>query len=937
MRACEAQEAAHARLMQGTGQIHGGERRKHDQHEELDGAEDEDEYDGPWSHLTPYVDGYTLYPERAGYSSVPTPVPEIVEASAEAAGDQAEDAVDDKGEDQAEDHDDEEQEDGDDGLVEDNDDQPDDSSPPTPMGPPSPGSLQPDSAQMTAANSPAPDLDKVAIAEAIGAPLDEKSQPPTPRVRKQYKFKNLRDAKEFASVLKDCRDMPTEDLYAALAHVNKTLVAWQNEFNRLRKITDDEDNAVRRRTADAAYEKKLASVMNKPDVNCEEKHFEVKGIRVRDDVRSEPKDYARGQDRIMAQAYGFELDTRESMIGKQDPVEQREGLANSRLRNRPKQTQKAAEAETEDPNIVTGKRTRKKRVLEDGSQAPSRAGTPVASTRGGKAATRGRRGLARAMVFAAEEVDEHGFDSMAEVEPLPPPRKKPGRKSNAQKAAEAAAAAAAAAVAAKSQTQTNGTAIGAKPRQMRKRGRGRRVIADDASVMADEDEDTMPEPPRKRRRLKLTNNSRNGNGITTNGSHLGSFGELAADSFYSTTGASTVDAEATEDEESRPSTAASNGTAETAHSSYSLRQKRPREYQGDDDVQLGTQPRPQPNKRGRRGAAANNATTAAASGPRQDTHTFIYEEPAPARGGAPLHQQHHQSYPSVDIGPSPGHGQGSFRVQFNHAHRNSGVPPPPPPPHHQQQMPFSAGPGPVSANPRRAIKIKNVTAGFNPSPQPTPPQAGPAYGVPPPPPPSAHYHQQGPLPQHYGGVPGPMMMVGPLPPSNHFVNQGVPPLPPLPPNSAQVAAPQAPPQDPAADQKDYASMTKSEKMSHSMKSKSHPPLPIAPASKLFQASRCANVFFLLVTARWANGSMQGAVQKRKATLAAKKAAQAAASSTPPTSTPTPTPGPGRGLSPSPAASNPPPAGPGGQQQQQLVPPQQQQHGAVAGFPGQHLP
>ncbi|KAL2675413.1 hypothetical protein Neosp_011598 [[Neocosmospora] mangrovei] len=66
---------------------------------------------------------------------------------------------------------------------------------------------------------------------------------------------------------------------------------------------------------------------------------------------------------------------------------------------------------------------------------------------------------------------------------------------------------------------------------------------------------------------------------------------------------------------------------------------------------------------------------------------------------------------------------------------------------------------------------------------------------------------------------------------------GAPPPPPPPPPPAEEGE-EAP--------KDYKSMTKSEKMSASMKN------------------------------RWANGNMAGAVEKRKATLAAKKAAQAAA-------------------------------------------------------------
>ncbi|WXC54953.1 hypothetical protein SNK03_000928 [Fusarium graminearum] len=75
--------------------------------------------------------------------------------------------------------------------------------------------------------------------------------------------------------------------------------------------------------------------------------------------------------------------------------------------------------------------------------------------------------------------------------------------------------------------------------------------------------------------------------------------------------------------------------------------------------------------------------------------------------------------------------------------------------------------------------------------------------------------------------------------------QAQPALPPPPPPQSATPTP-IPVDDNDDTPKDYKSMTKSEKMSASMKN------------------------------RWANGNMAGAVEKRKATLAAKKAAQAAA-------------------------------------------------------------
>jgi hypothetical protein len=109
------------------------------------------------------------------------------------------------------------------------------------------------------------------------------------------------------------------------------------------------------------------------------------------------------------------------------------------------------------------------------------------------------------------------------------------------------------------------------------------------------------------------------------------------------------------------------------------------------------------------------------------------------------------------------------------------------------------------------------------------------------------------------------------------------------PSAAPSAAPSAPasttssapPSQAGGDDstKDYSTMTKSEKMSASMKSEFD--------STPMISWTCADNFPL---ERWLNGSMQNAVNKRKATLAAKKAAAAAAAAAG-TSVPAPPPAP----------------------------------------------
>ncbi|KAI1128797.1 hypothetical protein F5Y10DRAFT_168427 [Nemania abortiva] len=195
-----------------------------------------------------------------------------------------------------------------------------------------------------------------------------------PPPRRPISFKQTRDASEFISLFEDYKSLSPEEVWSRLEVVNRALVAWQDEYNDLRKITDDEDNAARYRQDELVFQHRLKMHTSKdPDANPVQKDFIVRGIRAE---QPDPEiAYARHQDKLMAINYQFEYDDKESKIGFQDPLEQKAGSGKGRLRDRPKQTAKAAEAD----DVITGpgKRIRKPVALFDGSEAASRGSTPV--------------------------------------------------------------------------------------------------------------------------------------------------------------------------------------------------------------------------------------------------------------------------------------------------------------------------------------------------------------------------------------------------------------------------------------------------------------------------------------------------------------------------------------------------------------------------------
>lgn len=304
---------------------------------------------GRWSHLTPYIAGeFTTYPEITSRPEDEAPVDEQTPDEKEV----DKEVVDMEP------------------LVDDNDDGPEALAPEaaTPaLNTPTRGSPVPESTDPTAFNSPAPVGE-----EADEADVSESQEPPG---RKRYfRYRKLRDAEEYISAVDNYEEMSTADLFDILEAANVSLVQWQNEWNDLNKIVDDYENSLRRRAADAKYESRTRN-LHQHGLNYEEPDFTVKGYKAKErEVMSETR-YLQSQDRIMAATYGFEYDPHPSKIGRQNPETQQSGIMTRgrSLRNQPRQTVKATEAEE-----VTGKRQRKPvQLFDPATQDVSRSSTPV--------------------------------------------------------------------------------------------------------------------------------------------------------------------------------------------------------------------------------------------------------------------------------------------------------------------------------------------------------------------------------------------------------------------------------------------------------------------------------------------------------------------------------------------------------------------------------
>ncbi|KAI0405889.1 hypothetical protein F4802DRAFT_138798 [Xylaria palmicola] len=411
----------------------------------------------------------------------------------------------------------------------------------------------------TRANSPAPDIELPYIQPRPGRPIS---------------FKKTRDPSEFIGLFDDYKSLPPEEVWARLEVVNHALVAWQNEYNELRKITDDEDNAVRYRQEEAAFQHRFRMLTSKdPDANPVRKDFVVKGIRA---PRPNPEiAYVRHQDKLMAANYFFDYDDRESKIGFQDPLEQKSGSGKGRLRDRPKQTAKAAEAD--DGIVVHGKRTRKPPAVFDGIEAASRGSTPVPTQR------RRRR--------IGQNLEENGVVNLSaptstSVEQVPP--KKKGKGGRPRKHPLPVPIPEDTPVPVEEVQQPN--QVG-EEKPAKKRRRRRTIIEpaeEEEAPTANDIDQTSPAKAGMRR-----TNSR--------------LSEVPVGSFYTSSMQSTNPAD-----DSRPPTSSSTATQSTvASNSYQLREKRQKKFSLNPDDEVGEEgPKPKRVRRSKKTQIEDFAATA---------------------------------------------------------------------------------------------------------------------------------------------------------------------------------------------------------------------------------------------------------------------------------------------------------------------------------------
>ncbi|KAB5578838.1 hypothetical protein GE09DRAFT_1091207 [Coniochaeta sp. 2T2.1] len=656
------------------------------------------------------------------------------------------------------------------------------------------GSPVPDSQPPTAAPSPEPDvdpelenpvdIDQDVDADVAGAEIENGPAEPefvTKHPKKQYLFKKLKVTTTMEEVLENPEEHDDKTLYAMLESAAKALKAYEDEYRELKKITDDEDNAKRRAQNDKAIENWDArQKLDEPPVwrrtfdDIVQKipaPFDVKGVRAPKPYVDDPEqEHQRQEDKIMAQAYGFDHKADKASIGMQDPIAQRWETAEGRLRDR-RQTQKAADA-AEEGVIVEGKRTRKPRILDDHSAPGSRATTPVPAPR--------RR--ERKTAVAAGSDDAQPGAKEATPEPVP---KKRGPRAKAKASVQEDVP--------PPDVNQNGITeeflLPEKPKVTRKRGRAAAPHPLATTTYAEPEEDMPvkqePQPPAKRQRKSKE--------ATNNGT------EIPAGSFYS---------QPTTSSQRRPSTSSSNGTANTVatvESSYSLRDKKKRNFAVENDP--AAEPRP---KRAKPNPPPPVEEKKSEEPPKKKRVRVRTKKPAAVvdENSAPSTPQFPPSGPaSPAIAPA-----GMMHT-------------------------FSAHPDPVPNPPaRKMLKIKVVghnglaaaaaAAAAAPPAVPSPAAQSPAQT--PPTPADQSMSQPASRPPSRGGSrkPSPTSRGGSRKPSLE-----------------------------PAEQKAYNEMSKSEKMSWSMKQ------------------------------RWQRGEMQSAVEKRKNTLARKAEAKAAAP--PPDLTPKP--------------------------------------------------
>ncbi|VUC22298.1 unnamed protein product [Clonostachys rosea] len=494
---------------------------------------------GRWSHLTPYLDGeFTSYPEKRERS-------EDDDGSEDPSQENTKEVNDP------------------DVVADDNDELPDVGASELPTGAlntPTRGSPVPESLNIETSNSPAP------ANEDPDDPEIPEPQEPSERALR-FKYRKLRNADDFISVIDNYENMKTEDLYEMLQAINVSLVEWQDEWSQLGKVVDDFENASRRRIADSKYESRTRN-LNQHGINFEEPDFAVKGYKAKErEIMSETR-YLQQQDRTMAAAYGFEYDPHPSKIGRQNPETQQAGVTTRgrALRNQPRQTAKATETDG-----VTGKRQRKPvQLFDPTTQDISRSSTPV-PTRGK------RRKITENDDAQSMPTSSFNEDAMSDVETTPNTRRRRGPRAKTSTSKFDG-------LSSQGQDQREEP-----PKSLGRRARNKLFATEDEVDKPRHYDDIDGQDDSKPRRHILTLKIPKGTTISDTASTIEDNGEL------------------------RPSTASSDSTSHTVESSYSFRPKRQKRFR--DEPDNGDEPsQAPPKKRGRRNNADSRGDYTAGEG-----------------------------------------------------------------------------------------------------------------------------------------------------------------------------------------------------------------------------------------------------------------------------------------------------------------------------------
>jgi hypothetical protein len=495
---------------------------------------------------------------------------------------------------------------------------------------------------------------------ASSQPTDDAAAPGTAVTRypkKSYVFRSIKDQTPLIDTLRDFKDLSLSELQSAIKAAAYIMHSWQREYNEVRKVYEDEDNASRRQANDKAianWENRLNSFAPVPPSRSFDEPvkgppaFSVRGVRAQKGyVDDEYLERQREQDRVQALVEGFRYDGRPSKVGQQDPEEQAWETGGARLRER-KQTQKAVEA-AEDSLIVSGKRVRRVRHLSDESQNVSRAGTPVATHSGPLPARpgRGRRRIVR---------DE---DEEEEVPRLPPVAVNPLKRKRGRPSAASKLLAQAAAQAAALANEEEESVAELKPGTIRARKRKRNASGrfEPAQPAADDDgadDAEITEPDIPLRTTPASAKRRPGRqrkpGPVPGSSRLkaGAFRQIPSALFYGKTKGNSESAAPTTDEERSARSTSEEAGTDTQGSSYSLRQKPAKNYR---EVLIDDTGASEPRRRPQRKVQTKKSVSSGEGG----KHAGV--PPMPMDAGTRNHGQHAEQAigPFPMIAPTPMH------------------------------------------------------------------------------------------------------------------------------------------------------------------------------------------------------------------------------------------------------------------------------------------